>query len=250
MARRRAKMEMDQMPAGAFGRYWGATHAPLNGLVFIAPFLVLYEVGVAGWGTDLLARTDLQKFLQQFGASAAHLSAVLVAAVLLAWQAVGRRRWKVDGSAVGLMYLESLVLALPLLGLSLICGRMSATAIADPTVLLQPSLAQALLGSVGAGVYEEFLFRLVALNLLGLVLLDALKLNEDLGQIGAVVISAVLFSLYHPQVLAPWQWGKFFFFFAAGCYLAFIYMGRGFGLAVGAHIFYDVLVAWLQHHSG
>jgi hypothetical protein len=241
-------MEMDRMPAGPLGRYWGATHAPLNCLVFILPFLVLYEIGVAGWGTDLLARTRLQSFLQQFGASAAHLSAVLVVAVLLAWQAVGRRRWKVDIMAVVVMYAESLVLALPLLGLGLIWGRMAGAA-AVPTALAPsaPGLAQDLLGAVGAGIYEEFLFRLAALNVLGLLLLDMLELNEDIGQVVAVLASAVLFSLFHPTVLAPWQWGKFIYFFVAGCYLALIYMGRGFGVAVGTHIFFDVIVGFTHH---
>ena len=240
------------MPAGALGRYWADTHAPLNCLVFIAPFLILYEVGVAGWGTDLLARTRLQSFLQQFGASAAHLSAVLVVAVLLAWQAVGKRRWKVGGTTVALMYGESLLLALPLLGLGLIWGRMAvAAAVGEPMALAagDPSLAQDLLGAVGAGIYEESLFRLVALNLLGLLLLDMGKLNEDLGQVAAVLVSAALFSLFHPQVVSPWHWGKFVYFFVAGSYLALIYMGRGFGVAVGTHVVFDVIVGFM-HHAG
>jgi membrane protease YdiL (CAAX protease family) len=240
MARRRAKMQMENFPSGPLRRYWGATHVPLNCLVFIVPFLIVYEVGVAGWGTDLLARTRLQGFLQQFGATAAHLSAVLVVAVLLVWHALGRRRWKIDGAAVALMYAESLLLALPLLGLGILGGRMAAAA--DPALLAARghSLTSDLLAAVGAGIYEEFLFRLVALNLLGLVLLDILELQEDLGQVLAMLASAVLFSLFHPQPM--WHWGVFIYYFVAGCYLALIYMGRGFGVAVGTHIFFDVIV--------
>ena len=237
-------MQMDRMPAGPLGQYWGQTHAPLNCLVFILPFLIMYEIGVTIWGTDLLARTQLQQLLGHFGASGTHLSALLVVIVLLATQALSKRPWKLDATAVMLMFIESLVLSLPLLGLGIIGGRLNqAAAVSSPSLAASGGpVVQSLLAAVGAGIYEEFIFRLVAMNLLGLVLLDLLELKEDLGQVLAVVVSSVLFSLYHPQVWSPWQWWTFTYIFVAGCYLALIFMGRGLGVAVGTHIFYNLIV--------
>ncbi len=244
--RRRAKMQMDHMPAGPWGRYWVSTHAPLNCLIFILPFLIAYEIGVTFWGTDLLAPIQLKQFLGHFGASASHLSALLVVAVLMAWQVLAKRKWQIESSTVLLMFGESLVLSLPLLGLGIIGGRLSQSAALAQAPLGATSgspLVQALLSAVGAGIYEEFIFRLVLMNLVGLVLLDMLELKEDLGQVFAMAASAVMFALYHPLARSPWQWTWFIYFFVAGCYLALIFMGRGFGVAVGTHIFFNLIVA-------
>ena len=79
------------------------------------------------------------------------------------------------------------------------------------------------------------------------MIIDIAELNKEFGYILAAMVSAVLFSLYHPAVHAPaWNWAMFTYFFVAGCYLAGVYMMRGFGLAVGTHIFYNIIVNLLQ----
>lgn len=163
----------------------------------------------------------------------------------MAWQVLAKRKWQIESSTVLLMFGESLVLSLPLLGLGIIGGRLSQSAALAQAPLGATSgspLVQALLSAVGAGIYEEFIFRLVLMNLVGLVLLDMLELKEDLGQVFAMAASAVMFALYHPLARSPWQWTWFIYFFVAGCYLALIFMGRGFGVAVGTHIFFNLIV--------
>ena len=62
-----------------------------------------------------------------------------------------------------------------------------------------------------------------------------------------VLISATLFSAYHYLGAEPFQAGTFAFRLALGVYLAGIYVYRGFGIAVGAHTVYDLIVVAFTH---
>lgn len=103
-----------------------------------------------------------------------------------------------------------------------------------------------LLLSVGAGVYEEAMFRLFLLSLLfylGKKLCDFLALPVFLAAIFAVLVSSLAFSGFHHlgAFAAPFSWGAFFFRTFAGILLGGIFILRGFGVAVYTHAFYDVL---------
>jgi membrane protease YdiL (CAAX protease family) len=104
-----------------------------------------------------------------------------------------------------------------------------------------------IVGYVGAGIYEETLFRLLVFA--GLVALFTLMdLPRWLGLTVAAVASALLFAGAHslgPHG-EPFQLVIFLFRTCAGVYFAWIYHVRGFGIAVGAHASYDVLVGTLM----
>ncbi len=101
--------------------------------------------------------------------------------------------------------------------------------------------------SVGAGIYEELLFRLIIISLLTLLLIDIFRMKQVFGVALAVIISSLLFALHHypPIGVDKWSTSEFAFRAAAGAYLAAVFVLRGFGLAVGCHIIYDV-IAFLQ----
>ena len=60
----------------------------------------------------------------------------------------------------------------------------------------------------------------------------------------AIVGSSVLFSIYHYH--PGFTLSAFFLYTFAGLYFAAIYHVRGFGIVVGCHALYDVLVAVLD----
>jgi len=100
-----------------------------------------------------------------------------------------------------------------------------------------------LLLSVGAGIYEELVFRLIIISLLTLLLIDIARLKQVPGVALAVILSSLMFAAHHyPPIGADaWSVSEFAFRAAAGAYLAAVFVVRGFGLAVGCHVFYDII---------
>ena len=66
-----------------------------------------------------------------------------------------------------------------------------------------------------------------------------------------IITSAVLFSAYHylgAEGALPFNMSVFLFRTMAGIYFAGVYVFRGFGIVVGAHAIYDLIVVGLGHH--
>jgi len=97
---------------------------------------------------------------------------------------------------------------------------------------------------VGAGIYEETLFRLLLFTSLAWFL-KKVEIPSLLGGLLAAIGSAALFSGAHhvgPHG-QPYSHYLFVFRLAAGLYFALVYQLRGFGVAVGAHACYNVMVS-------
>ncbi len=246
-ATRYRKRRASSSASATLGRYWTDAQSPLQCLAFVAPFLVAFEVGVALIGTDLLARRQVYRILYQFGATAAHLSPVLVVAVLLAWQAVSRRPWRIEGGTLLFMVGEAIVLVPPLLGMHLLSQRILPAA---PTLTAGGGggmgLLPSMLAGTGAGIYEEFLFRLVGLNLITLLLVDVFELPKGICCVFGVCVCSALFAWYHFPGEQAIDWSRFLFYLLAGAYLGGVFVLRGFGIVVGVHIFYNMTVDVLR----
>jgi len=223
--------------------------------------LLLYEFGVIwlGGASSEAYRTGADAWIRQFLANLGlrdqwFLPLVLLAS-LLAWHAVDSRGWRFSPGALVGMALESLVLAIALIGLSRVVdfgfsrlepipARMLAL---DSSSMLHPLIP--LVGFLGAGVYEEALFRLVLVPFL----FGVLRILQAPGLVAstfAMTTSALLFSLAH-HAGTPGEmftWFAFIFRWLAGVYFAWVFVARGFGIAVGTHCAYDVIVGWLGWH--
>jgi len=107
-----------------------------------------------------------------------------------------------------------------------------------------PGLLNSLVLSVGAGVHEELLFRLLLLN--GLILLGdrVLGLRRWLALPLAVLVSSLLFSAAHHlgPLGEPVRLGVFVYRTLAGVLFAILYRTRGFAIAVYTHTLYDLYV--------
>ena len=80
--------------------------------------------------------------------------------------------------------------------------------------------------------------------------LRALQTPIVLASALAVTGSALLFSIAHHAGTPgeAFTWFAFIFRWLAGVFFAWVYVVRGFGIAVGTHTTYDVLVGWLGWH--
>ncbi len=100
---------------------------------------------------------------------------------------------------------------------------------------------------LGAGIYEELLFRLILLSLLVWGLRKA-GIAPGASTLLAVIVSSLLFAAAHhvgPYGEAPLMWSRFVFRTLAGVFFSVVFLYRGFGIAAGSHAAYDVLVSLL-----
>lgn len=280
------------------GSYLERTSRPVYALVFLLPFIIVYEVGTLLINTDLLNRSQIRVvafvWLQDlldwagFGSKFTSIAAPLaVLVILLALQLTSRASWKVRLKDLLPMAAECIVLAIPLIVLSLLLNR-PATVPPQPThppsvsattnsiaswvawpqtqrgqvitcvqstpaprpQARSPFLVNVITG-IGAGIYEELLFRLILICALMLLLQDIIGLEHTTSMVIAILVSAALFSLHHHIIFmhgrfdqtAVFNWPPFLFRTIAGVYFAGLFAVRGFGITAGTHAFYDILAA-------
>jgi hypothetical protein len=233
--------------------YLPATRHPWPCFLFLLPLLLAYEGGVlwlGGTQPEALrngADTWLRWGLEAFGLHQLYWPPVLLAAVFLAWSWARREDRPDDllGVTTG-MVLESVGCALGLWALSRGLGPfLDRFGIELSTAT--PSATQQAVGQVvtfvGAGIYEEVLFRLVLFAGLNW-LLRGVGVPALLAFSLAAGASAALFSAAHHigPFGEPFDSYVFLFRTVAGLYFAVLFRLRGFGIATGAHACYDVLV--------
>jgi hypothetical protein len=245
------------------GQYLQATRHPWPCLVFVLPMLVAYEAGVLllGGPNPETARNGADHWLRiglrVIGLRFFWVPPALLAVVFLVWVVCrrGDRPGDLQNVLIG-MVLESVSYALGLWAISRLLAPLlvragvelalavaglgeAAPSLATP----DPGLRQAIT-YLGAGIYEEALFRLVLFS--GLVwLLRYLDLPWAAAIALAAGASATLFSVAHHVGPYGQPYSNYLFVFrlAAGVYFALLYQLRGFGIAVGAHACYNVMVS-------
>ncbi len=218
---------------------------PLNCLIFVLPMLIIYQVGSAYYGSSLLAPRDLYKILKYFGGTAAYLPALFIIVSLLVQHIVRKDKWEIQPKVLAGMVGESIIWMLPLAAMAHVSDRIATNmqAVSDSAINWQ----QQVLMSFGAGIYEEFLFRMLFISMAILLFSDIFGLRKDTVAIAAVFIGGVLFGLYHfsGEELSNWPhlpWAQLIFLSAAGVFLGSIFVMRGYAICVGAHILYNIYV--------
>ena len=241
--------------------YWVATRRPLPSLCLVLPLMLAYELGVLWQGgasaTSLRTGADawMRHVLSSMGLTDQWLPPLCLILVLLGWHVASTRDWRFSPSILAGMILESCMLAVALVGISRLIdmGFSVLDQNAPPvlSVVSSPSRMNLapLIGYFGAGVYEEALFRLVLVPVLFGVL-RLLQTPQVLASALAVTGSALLFSLAHHAGTPgeAFSWFPFVFRWMAGVFFAWVFVIRGFGIAVGTHTAYDILVGWVGWH--
>jgi len=231
--------------------YFQATRHPWPSLLILLPLLVIYEGGIIWLGgpqPDAMrngADAWLHWGLEQVGVNFAYAPPVLIALAFLFWSfaTFDKRPQDLVGVVSG-MVIEAVFFALGLWGLS----RALWPLLNHFGIELQwstshrQSIGQAIT-FIGAGIYEEVLFRLILFSGLVMVLRTAF-LPAVLAVPLAATASAALFSAAHHfgPFGEPFDQGVFLFRTLAGLYFTVVFRLRGFGVAAGAHALYDVVV--------
>jgi len=210
---------------------------------------------------------------------------LVVVAILFALQVTSRKRWNFDVRDVFPMAAECIALAVPLIVLILFLNSFGVPQgdsdhVARRTMPVEIQLASETSGGVsalpvltahrarkpasrlllantitaiGAGIYEELVFRLILICALMMLFQDMLRLDQKNSIVLSVLISAALFSAYHYIDFRtgeldgdPFELTSFAFRTMAGVYFAVLFAVRGFGITAGTHAFYDIIATMIK----
>jgi membrane protease YdiL (CAAX protease family) len=214
---------------GAFGHGDVATS-----LVMVFPLLLIYQLCIvvvpSVVATDPISRL---LFSACHGRAGYLLTQAAIATAFLAWIHRSGRARALALSAVAPVAVEGLGIAIVLwLGLPLLLHR-----------LFGLGLGASAVGAIGAGVYEELVFRLLLMG--GIVTVArAAGVPARVAAIGAALLSAVVFAAAHHlggagEAFAPAAFG---FRVLAGVALGATFWMRSLAHAVYAHVAFDLLV--------
>ena len=262
------ELRLENPGPGAYQSYLESSSAPLTCLVFSLPLFVVYHLGLWWLNTFSGLRwanavdIAIANGLARLGVAGPLLSFSLVIVVFLVLHAVSGRpaSWP-PPHAWFFMLLESLILALPVFMLSRLATKAgdylgsASLSMADGAVASLSWQANLVL-SCGAGVYEEFFFRVILMGAAVLFLGGIVGMGTAWKYALAGTFQALIFAASHhlpggPEEVANLIQAKlaapaFIFRAAAGMYFAFIYVERGFGIAAGSHAGYDLMVVLLD----
>lgn len=227
--------------------YWHLSKRPLHVLFFLLPLILLYEVGSVRYLADpdkgvvetIVAHRLLYRLFESFGGAAFYLPGLALVAVLFIWHLLLKDRWKLRVSVLVGMAAEAAVLTMPLLVLGVLTQRQAALAATTQLVGLSTEAKVTL--AVGAGLYEELLFRLVAITGLHLLLVDVGRMKHGPGSVLAAAVSAGAFAWYHHVPGLSMGLPLATFYVLSGFYFAGLFVVRGFGIVVAVHALYDIV---------
>jgi hypothetical protein len=235
------------------GSYVGATRHPWPCLLFVLPLLAAYEFCVLQLGGDHpeIVRNGADNWVRvALAAGGVSYSWLPPAVLALVFVIRSQLNWSdrptdLIGVLSG-MALESVAFALGLWAMSRalpqLLVRWGITLATEGQSGVGPGTVR-LVSYLGAGIYEEALFRLLLYSgLLKLFQFTGLPLLPS--ALAAATASAAAFSAAHHlgPYGQPYSNYVFLFRLAAGLYFAALYQWRGFGIAVGAHACYNVMI--------
>jgi len=291
------KTSISQLVGFVKDSYLDRTSRPIYALWYLLFFIVVYEVGTIAFNPEILSRSltdarvvvsfvwgqNIFKFLGFSERMTWIATPLAIVVILLALQMTSGTSWRVRIRDFGPMSLECVLVAIPLIVLSLTVNRSvdyeqqdafagyrgsertkAVCLVIDNTpkgqvdrddpVEQSNSLGVDIVTGIGAGIYEEFVFRLILICLLMLVFQDLLGMSWRWSVFISVMIAAVLFSVHHHiffvnghfQIGEPFEFSKFIFRTLAGIYFAIVFAVRGFGITAGSHAFYNIIAAVLN----
>jgi hypothetical protein len=234
--------------------YWQLARAPRYSLLFALPLLLLYETLAFALSHDAIVgvRNGADVMLKSVFVGLGGRSGLVVFGLLL----LGVGGWLVardikrSGRPVPrillLMGLESLAWALVF---GWVAGTLTSlllrgVPLALGIVAARMDVPTQLMISLGAGLYEELLFRVLLVAGLAYGARRVLKWSPVASGALAAVVGALVFSAFH--YIGPLgddlALGSFTFRAIAGLLFSGLYLTRGFGITAWTHALYDVIL--------
>lgn len=213
-------------------------------LLMVVPLLAAYEVAMVLVDSPVRngAEMVLSELFRQVDPTTLQVGRWVTLVLLAAVGAVGVVRHRRRAARAHWILLEALAFAVvlgPLVGWMV--GRIGLSVPGGDADGM--SLGMAMLLSVGAGLWEEILFRFLLLGGLVVVLRRGLRTTLPTAVIVGIVVSSLAFAFYHHvgDFGEPLELHRFAFRTVAGTLLGALFATRGLAVVVYMHVFYDLL---------
>lgn len=242
-------------PRKGWRGYHQATRTATYGFLSALPLLVLYEslIWLVNQGQVMQVRVSaevwMKRVLPNLGAAGLHVLAIAVLVIGLGVFFYERKKhiplrpryfgWMIGESAVYAVVLAFLVSSVVGMIFAMAPVTLAAAQMAEQSIWTKLAL------SIGAGLYEELLFRVVLVGgLFWVVRRLVSKRNPVLTYAGVAIVGALLFSAVHyvGALGDAFTWASFTFRFIFGLALNVVFLVRGFGVAAWTHALYDVMI--------
>jgi predicted Abi (CAAX) family protease len=225
--------------------YFRKSSSPLYSFIITLPIFLIYELGIF-WmrniefnyiqnGADVL----IEQIILKLGFDVIYVSSIIFLFILLIIIYYQKRHFNslsISRSYLGVMFLESMVYASILFFLM---GNLYLMDVSTNDIYCNMIL------SLGAGIYEELIFRVLLIYISYQSIKFLFRLGKFSANFYAVILSAILFSLFHFIGAESFNQEAFAVRFIAGIFLASLYVQRGFGITAITHSFYDIFVIFL-----
>lgn len=226
-------------------RYSSLSRQPLYILVFLLPLIIFYELALSSRvnNIQIKAHDHLVRFFEQFDIPPTQglwLGGIAIVTILFLWHIFSGDKWTIQFKVILFMAVESILFAIPLLMFGAVLSGLAA--VANTSLISQLGLFEKVAVSIGAGLYEELVFRMILIGFVHTVVCNVFKQSNLAGLTIGVVVSSIIFALYHDLPDAGSLPALTLLFFGiAGIYLGILYVSRGFGIAAATHAVYDIV---------
>jgi len=247
-------------PFSAPSSYWQTSRTPRYSLSFALPLLLFYQVlaVLLAHGTRSV-RNGADVILQSLFVAVAGSWGPLVFMVCLIglglWLVARdlRKSARLRATIFCGMLAEAVLLAL-LFGF--LVGGVTNGVLGGLQILVHPAGGEGgdldrwtrLMLSLGAGIYEELLFRVLLVGALAAAARALLGWRPLTAGVAATLLGAAIFSAFH--YIGPYgdrlQLYSFVFRMVAGLFFSALYLARGFGITAWTHALYDVFLLVMQ----
>ena len=223
-------------------------------LVIITPLFILYQIlgFFNNYESHFIVKNSADVFIKNFFQSFDPLYgdfAYLICFIFIALFIVLKNRELFMSSEIKLLFLfgmllESLIHSISLLVIMSLVYEILPLSIS----LFSNGIIEGVYLSIGAGIWEELLFRYVLITTLLFVFNKAMYDFSNFSYLVIIVITSALFSYYHfigidPELISL---SVFIYRFIAGIILAIIFIFRGLGIAAYTHTFYDLYLVFFR----
>jgi hypothetical protein len=225
-----------------WARYFRLSRTLAASYVFVVPILVAHQAGLIKYPDARNGTTPIydELFDKVNWAGAVVLNLLLLSLLFFAIYRTRDERKRLP-SMYAWMFFESTVWAAVLYVVSILIQRYPL--VIDPFWV---QLGHTLTVSIGAGIFEEFLFRFLLLGGTAALFVRVLHAPRAFAFTVAIAMSAGVFSFAHHAAShigsEPWDVRVFLIRALLGALLGVLYCWRGLGVVVYTHALYNIAV--------